>query len=421
MQRRTGSRRALFALLPLLAAACSDRSPTVAGDEFFPGGERPTTLQAVVSSAGAFTPRGSFAGYAPAPGFPAGVLVANQYGGVLNAHGLVRVTGFPLSVDYTQGTAVRHDTLFTYGSGRLVALVDSAASVAAPTTLRFYRAGQKWDRATATWTTAVDTGSLHVDWTVPGGTPGPLVGQATWTPSAAGDSLVVALDSLTVAQLADSTFPGLLVTADEPGSLVQLASLTLRTRVHPKSAAPDTAIAQNVTGNVKTFIFTPEPPRSSTGALEVGGIRSARALFDLDLNQALPACEAGPPACGTLALKDVSINSVELLLRPLAMPLAFAPVGPVPLTVRTVEEPELGFRAPLGPTVDPTAAAYQPGDTVVAIPLTFQVQAQVARDSLTGSFALLSEPQGNTFGAVWFEPAPRLRITYTLPPASRLP
>jgi hypothetical protein len=423
MQRRSGSRWALFALLPLLAgaAACTDRSPTISGDEFFPGGQRPVTLQATLPAAGLFASRGSFAGYAPAPGYPTEVLVANRYGGQLDAHGLVRMTGFPQRVEYTQGNAVRSDTLFTYGAGRLVVAIDSAASRVQPTTIRIYQLAQRFDAGSATWTTAVDTGSQHVAWTTPGGTPGPVLGTATWTPSAAGDSLVIAIDSLAVAAMAaDSAYPGLLVTADEPGSLVSVASFTLRTRVHPKSASPDTAIAQNVTASSRTYVFNPEPPRATGGALEVGGIRSARALFDLNLNVALPAC-AVPSTCGTMGLRDVSINSVELLLKPLAQPTAFAPTGPVPLSLRTVIEPELGFRAPLGPIVDGGGAAFTPGDTLVAIPITTQVQIQVGRDSLSGSFALLSEPQGNTFASVWFDPAPRLRITYTLPPAQRLP
>ncbi|HET6763590.1 MAG TPA: hypothetical protein VFH27_07950, partial [Longimicrobiaceae bacterium] len=376
------------------------------------------TLQSIIPSAALFTPRGSFAGYASA-GSPAAVLVANQYGGLVDAHSLLRFNGFPTVIEYTQGT-VKRDTAFTYGPGTLVAVVDSAASVVAPTTLRFYRAGQKWDAATATWTIARDTGVV-VPWTQPGGSLGPLLGSATWTPSAAGDSVTLALDSLAVAQMADSTFPGLVITTDQPGALVQLRSFVLRTRVHPAKASPDTAIAQTISTGIKTYIFNPEPPRATHGELEVGGIRSARSIFELSLDQQVPAC-APPATCGTLPLKSVAINSVELLLRPATtIPSAFASLDSVALTLRTVDEPELGRVAPLGGLVDARTAYFHRGDTLVAVPLTSYAATQIARDSLHGAFALISEPAGNTFGAVWFEPAPRLRITYTLPPAPRLP
>ena len=419
MQRRSGLRRALYALLPVLLAACTDRSPTVSGDEFLPGGARPTTLQAIIPTAGLFTPRGSFAGYAPTNTSPAALLVANQYGGQLNAHALVRLTGFPTFVDYTQGNTVRHDTVFTYDGGSLVMKVDSGASRVGTTTLRFYRAGQRWDARTATWTLAVDTGSVHQAWTTPGGTLGPLLGVTTWNPATAGDSLVLALSPQAVAAMADTTFPGFIVTADEPGALVQLRSFALRTSVHPQKASPDTAVAQSITTGVQTYVFTPEPPRATHGELEVGGIRSARSLFDLNLDQTVPGCASG--TCAPLRLKDVTINSVALLLKPAAMPAAFAPLDSLAITLRSVEEPELGRVAPLGGLVDQTSVYYHRGDTLVAVPLTAYAVTHVSLDSLHGSFALLSEPQGNSFAAIWFEPAPRLRITYTLPPAPRLP
>ncbi|MDB4952403.1 MAG: hypothetical protein JWM27_5052 [Gemmatimonadetes bacterium] len=420
MQRRSGFRRALLALLPLVAAACRDSSPTLTGDEFFPGGGRPVTLQAIVAGAGVFTQRGTFSGYPPGVDFPTKILVADKYGGVLDAHGLLRVTGFPARIDYTQGSAVRQDSVFTYGAGTLVAQLDSAGSVAVPTTLRLRTLAQGFDRTTATWTVASDTGGVRTAWAVPGGTPAANLSQALWTPSQAGDSLVFALDSLQVAQLADSTFKGLLLSTDEPGTRVQVRSFTLRTRVHPKTASPDTAIAQTLTGNTATYVFTPEPPHSA-GQLEVGGVRSARTLFDLNLDQRVPACASAAPSCGTLRLSEVSLNEVAVLLRPVAVSPAFASPDSIPLTLRVVQEPDLGFRAPLAGLVNSALVAYHPGDTLVAIPFNEYAKTLVAKDSLTSSLALLSEPAANTFGMVWFEPTPRLRITYTLPAKPRLP
>jgi hypothetical protein len=419
MQRRSGFRRAFLVLLPLVAAACTDKSPTVTGDEFFPGGGRPVTLQTILTDPAIFQNRGSFSGYPPGPDFPAQVLVANQYGGQLDAHGLLRITGFPARINYTQGTSVRNDSLFTYGAGTLVAHIDSAGSRVAPTTLRFRDVAQQWDRGTATWTVALDTGGVRTLWTQPGGTPGAAVGQATWNPAEGGDSLVIDLDSLTVARMADSTYAGMLLTTDQPGSRLQVTSFVLRTRVHPKSASPDTAIAQSISGNLGTYVFTPDPP-SSGSQWQVGGVRSARALFDMNLDQTVPGCAAGGASCAPLSLREVSLNEVAVLLRPVAPPPAFATLDSIPLTIRRVLDPELGFRAPLASVVS-SGVSYHPGDTLVAIPITAFVGSAVARDTLSGSFAVLSEPAANTFGLVWFEPTPRLRVTYTLPARASLP
>jgi hypothetical protein len=419
MQRRSGFSRAFLVLLPLVAAACTDKSPTVTGDEFFPGGGRPVTLQTILADPAIFHDRGSFSGYPPGPDFPSHVLVANKFGGTLDAHGLMKITGFPTRINYTQGSSVRNDSLFTYGAGTLVARIDSAGSRVASTTLRFRDAAQPWDRSTATWTVAFDTGGVRSLWTQPGGTPGAAVGQVTWNPADAGDSLVIDLDSLTVARMADSTYAGMLLTTDQPGSRVQVTSFVLRTRVHPKSASPDTAIAQTITGNLGTYIFNPDPP-SSGGQWEVGGVRSARSLFDLNLDQTVPGCAAGGAPCAALRLRDVSLNEVAVLLRPVAPPPAFATLDSIPLSIRRVLDPDLGFRAPLSSVVS-SRVAYHPGDTLVAVPITDFTKTAIARDTLSGSFALLSEPAANTFGLVWFQPAPRLRITYTLPARASLP
>jgi len=131
----------------------------------------------------------------------------------------------------------------------------------------------------------------------------------------------------------------------------------------------------------------------------------------------------------SVAIPNSKIESVfrPALLLMSGRTLAFAATFFIPvvlarvLSLRTVNEPELGRVAPLGGLVDARTAYFHRGDTLVAVPLTGFAATQIARDSLHNAFALLSEPAGNTFGAVWFEPAPRLRITYTLPPAPRLP
>jgi hypothetical protein len=127
-----------------------------------------------------------------------------------------------------------------------------------------------------------------------------------------------------------------------------------------------------------------------------------------------------------VALGDVRLNEVALLFRPLPTPAGFAPLDSVPLNIARVSEPELGFRAPLGQfftrELATPLATYAPGDSVVSLPITFFALSQIVRDSaVAGDFALVSVPEASTFGALFLEPVPRLRITYTLPVAPRFP
>ncbi|HYJ79517.1 MAG TPA: hypothetical protein VEW03_07960, partial [Longimicrobiaceae bacterium] len=95
MQRRFAPKRALF-LTPLLAAAivaCTDESPTLTGDDLFPGGSRPVTLELVVPAAEFLTTLGVYTGFADRYSFPF-LVIANQYGGGLQAHALVTLN-FP--------------------------------------------------------------------------------------------------------------------------------------------------------------------------------------------------------------------------------------------------------------------------------------------------------------------------------------
>jgi hypothetical protein len=425
MQRRSGLRRALFALLPVLAAAaCTDKSPTIGGVDYFPGGERPTTLETVLPGTGIVRELGSFAGYPRPLEFPASLVVANKYQGVVDANALLHFAGFPTNVQFTQGS-VKSDTLFTYGKGTLVAAVDSAASVfnAGPVDFTLYELGQSFNRATVTYTVASDTSGVRTLFTQPGGTRARVIARATWNPAAAGDSLVFAIDSATVARMAvDSLFPGLLIATDQPGTRVQLQRFVLRTGVHPASASPDTLVPQNIGTGDQTYVFNPEAPPRSSSVFEVGGIASARTLFHLDLSQQVSTCPAGGgTGCGTLPLTQVTLNEVALLLRPVAPPPGFAVLDSVALVLRGVEQPELGFRAPLGAELTPTRVVYHRGDTLVALPLTTLARLGVATDSLSGDYALLGQTDAGAFGVLWFEPTPRLRIIYTLPARPQLP
>jgi hypothetical protein len=444
MRRRFSLGRALaFAtLLSLPAVACTDDPPTATGGNLFPG-NLPSTFQVVLPADSFFQQLGSFSGFSDA-GDVGYQIVANGFDGSLQANTLVKLAAFPTSFNYTQGGTARSDTLATLGRGSLVARVDTAASTSTgPIQLQLWEVGQAWDPATVSWTMAVDTAGGRVRWTQPGGSRAALLSSVSLAAGArpTGDSVVFALDSLTVQRIARPGFPGLLITATGAPGRVQLQGGTyqLRTGAHPRSASPDTVLAVNVSAAVTSFIFDPDQPSPPARVIQVGGIRSARTLLRVNLPRTLAVCQGA--TCTRVATRDVTLNEVSLLFTPTAVPGGYRPVGPVPIALRRVAEPELGRRAPLGQVVneiiglDPTArtpvyggARFAPADSVLAVPLTSFATNLVASDTTSFSLALLSDPgtlSGNpgalSFGVAWFTPAPRLRIVYTLPARPALP
>lgn len=434
MRRRFAPTRALL-LAPFLAAAfaaCSDESPTLTGDDLFPGGSRPVTLEVLVPAADFLTTLGVYTGFADRHSFPF-LVVANEFGGPggLTAHALVTFT-FPDEITYSQGGETRFDSLYTVRSARLLLQADSASSASGPAaTVEAWELAQGFHPATVTWELAVDSVGGQVAWTEPGGTRGPLLGSASYTRGVQGDSVLVVIDSAEIVRLRTDNHPGVLITAGESNRRVQLVGATLLARVRPSNATRDTTIDLQVLASSE-LIFTPEPP-TPPNTLLAGGIYAARSVFRLNLDRPLPGCPA-PQSCAPLTLRDVQLNQVALLLRPVATPLGFDPLGDVPLTLWTVPEPELGRRAPLGRLVLDVFTQNGPvsimnrADSVISLPLTGFANEAARSDSLPDTFALLGEAPPlsvqaapRAFGVAAFEPAPRLRIVYTLPLQPRLP
>lgn len=425
--------RAVLALLPLLAAAaCKDETPTLSGDEFFPGGSRPVTLEAIIPASQFLAALGAFSGYESAHTFPE-LVVANQYQGVLNAHALQRYD-FPDTLNFSQDGASKSDPNYGVRGGRLVITVDSLGSrLTGTTTVQAFELAQAYDPVTASWELAIDSGGVHTAWTQPGGTTGPLLGQGTYA-HAAGDSVVISIDSASLARIRPNGFPGVLLAVSN-GARLQISSSVLRLQARPTNAARDTTIAVDVPFSAGVFVFTPQPP-TPAGSWLAGGVNAARTLFSVDLDQPLPGC-APPATCAALRLKDVELNRVSLLLKPVAPVAGFDPLQPVSLTLWTVDEPELGRRAPLGHlALDGVIAGGQlvnqfvnqlPADTLVELPLTLTTLSAIQKDSLQLSFALLGQTPpsggfaGRSFGMVRFDPLPRLRVVYTLPTRPQLP
>ena len=443
MRRRFSFGRALAAavLLSLPAVACTDDPPTASGEDLFPGGALPSTFQVVLPAESFVQGLGTFSGYT-GPENVSYLVVANRVDGELESHALSRLGALPATVTYTRNNTQRTDSIASFPSGSLIARVDTAASTSTGfLQLEVWEVGQEWDPGSVSWQLAVDTAGVAVPWTVPGGTPGVLLSRVGIQEGVrpAGDSIVIPLDSLDMARISGEDFPGLLVTAVGGTGRVQIGSLVLRPQARPRGANADTVVtATDVSTSPRTFVFTPDQPRSAD-TWEAAGIRSARTLLRVDIPATVPVCRQG--VCTDRSLRDVTLNEVSLLLRPVPVPDGFRPLAPVPLGLRRVAEPELGRRAPLGELInevigiDPATrqvlyggSVFMPGDSVVAIPITSYVARQVAGDTTSTALALLSDPGplvGNptaiSFGAAWFSAAPRLRIVYTVPERPRLP
>lgn len=422
--------RALVAALALMAgAACKDQTPTLTGDAYFPGGVRPVTLETFIPATRYLQPLGTYSGYETASSLGY-IVAANQYQGALNAHGVEKFF-IPKSITYSQGGNSLEDSLYSIRSVRLLALVDTAASRNVSTTLQAYPIAQKFDPATATWTIRYDSAGVQFPWATPGGTVGPILGQGTYVPGAGGaDSVYATIDTARVSPLRNDTLGVLLATAPA-GTRVQLRATILRIDVKPSNATRDTTITVDVNPSAVNTLFTPAPPAAGAD-FQAGGVFASRSLFRVNLDQRLPGCAPSAQPCDSVSIRDVRLNRVSLLLQTKPTPLGFDPLAPVPLELWLVSEPALGFRAPLvpsrvtgGPAQDSLATLAR-GAATAEIPFTAQAQSQINSDTLQIDLALLGQRTGNTsaartFGVARFDPAPTLRVVYTLPIRATLP
>jgi hypothetical protein len=414
-------RAALGAFVLPLLLACEDRLPTAIGEELFPGGARPTTVELILEPEQYILSTAQYSNFTDAAN-ASFLTVARNFEGALHANGLARFTGFPDTVTYTVGGTLTTVGAFTYQGGTVVTVVNPGASAGVTTRLRLYALEQAWDTAGVSWTVARGR-AAPTPWTMPGGTRGALLGEAVWAPgdtAVAADSIRFAIDSLTVARMAAPGFHGLVVTSETEGSRVQLSRLVLQTSVRPAANA-DTTIALTFTGGPQTTIYTPTAA-SVPGAFRFGGITGDRAVIGLNLAQQVRACAdpATTPNCPLIPLRDVTINQASLVLTPVAAPGGLRSLQAVPARVRRVLEPELGRQAPLGEllSIADTATARRlgaPDGGSVAFDLTAAISTFNAQGMERLTIAVLNEPEGAAFGYVYFTDRPRLRIVYTVP------
>lgn len=420
--------RGAHAVLALVAmSGCQDELPTITGSDRFPSGSLPITIEVTLEPEQFLARDTLYTDFADPRQAPF-LLVARQFDNALDANALARFTGFPDTIFFTTGGASRTDTVFTYGAGQVVSIVNAAASSSqGPARLQLWALDQAWDSASVTWTVAERRSGIPLPWREPGGTRGRLLAEAVWTPgdTVARDSVIFRVDSLSVAMMANRDFAGLVVTSQTAPSRVQLSRLILNTTVRPASR-PDTAIARTIAAGPQAFVFSPDPPSTGT-AYSIGGLTGGRTVLRLDLSRRVPAC-ASPtttPACPQIPLREVTLNRASLLLQPLSVPNGFRPLGRTDLVVRRVVETELGRRAPLAEVVAldslPATLFGDPAGATRAVDLTQALTAVAATDSAVTTVALLTEPEGEQFGYLWFSRRPRLRLVYTLPVRPRFP
>ena len=325
-------------------------------------------------------------------------------------------------------------------SGRLVAFFDTIASTGTgPITLQIGATTTGWDGATATWDFAVDTINDQRAWPEPGGGPVDSVSTGIWD-RAAGDSVVFAVDSATLAMWKDTTdvTAGVRFDMIDTGARLKLLGARLQLDARP-SLNPDTIIELAAPTRRVTFIYSPNPAPPPDG-IRIGGAPAWRTVLDV----AIPSVINGPASfCAVVScphtLTPIQISSAALVISSRTTDPAFQPSDSVRLDVRPVFQRSAMPKSPLGlslisdvlgSSVAPAAFAGSPG-VQIEVPFT-----AFARDLLRGEDANGNPPTNTLALMSVFEPfsisfasfegpgganEPFLRLVLTIGPAVELP
>lgn len=280
-------------------------------------------------------------------------MVAHEFDDDLEARTLFSIAR-PVTVNYTpsEGSAIT-DTIQSIVGGVVTVVVDTVASSPGPVDLEIVRVMEEWEAPAATWDVRMDTAGVTETWTTPGGSPGAVMGGATWT---SGDTLVITLDSAAVAVWDDTLAARLggMIRSATPGSRLFFESMTFQFEVVPVTT--DTVVPAGGLRNSK-IILAPEDAPPAAGVLRVGGLPAWRSLlrFQPMADVVIPCGPGRPPTC-TLPLGTVTINQAALLLTPL--PVGSRRLeGPARIEGRGVlEGPGVPLtRSPLTPPVGPAS------------------------------------------------------------------
>jgi hypothetical protein len=408
-----------------MAWGCAQENPTEVGRELLPGGVQ--TYEVILDPSRFIVEDTSFAGYYD-PRAAQFLIVARDFQNALNANILTRLA-IPTSVQVTDssGTA-QPDTTPTFFGGRVVMTFDSLAAGQSPAAaeLRLFRMAEDFHTASVGWNLRLDTGEVRIPWAIPGGTPGSPISSATWEPGT--DSLFFNVDSATIAEWADTLSPvsGFTIQAVTPGTRIRAADVALILDLRSE-IRPDTTFTEVVTPPTRLFIFDPPSPDLSGGSI-AGGTSGWRALLHLKegLDTLALPCAQPAPGC-SVRLGDAAISSAGLLFRAGATVPGYAPEDSVPLGVRYMFRNSAVplERSPLGSFAGnlrniPPGIFLTGGDAEVPFG-TYIRQFTDPEATKPGPWiALVSAPEGVTFGHAAFPELPRLRLVITVGSELRL-
>ena len=427
MMRLTRSLQALLALgTPLLLVACVDEDPTDVGDALLSGNDV-VTFEVVLPASEFLLNDTAFSGYVK-PIDAAFAVVANSFENVLDANTLFRFSLPPRTIVVrTTGTTTAIDSAPRFVSGRVVVRFDTLTATPRPLTLRLFQTTEAWDPS-ATWINRVDTSSVQLPWSTPGGTRGPQIDTATW---AAGDSVVFDVDSATLAVWNDSTNQsrGAILISDTDGSRARVIGTVVHVDAR-SSIRADTVVNVDLVPTIRTFVYNPVLPTPFSG-IRIGGIHAWRSILRLrpDLRSLVFPCTGRPAGC-TVSLDSVHVNTAELLLPPLQTPPGFLPedslfiearplslAAQVPLERSPVGSFAATVRSPLlAPTLFSSPTATDLVKLNITALMVHLLDESVAEEDRVPPFlALLQLPEGGTFGFASFgEPLLRLVLTTSI-------
>ncbi len=426
----------LLGLTALGSVACAEISPTSVDPEFLP--DKPTSVMVSLSWEEFGSNLEVYGGFGDVYELREGML-ARSFGGVLDARTLVRFYTLSTSATVTDstGTSVT-DTLLSLRGGRIVAFMDTVASVASgPVTLELGSLRQPWHGPSASWSMAVDTVGGQVPWIQPGAGPVERIATAVWDP-AQGDSVVFFLDTTAVKLFRDTTevSRGVLLGMLTPGARLKVNDVGLRATVHASLA--DSLLELTSAWEALTFLYTPEPGAAGN-EVRVGGVPAWRTTLDL----AVPAILTGPPALCAAVGCPVELTAARLIYAALVlssqgMDAAFRPSDSLGVDVRAVHDPSALPKSPLGSAliggygkmIAPDLFSAGEG-TDVEIPITNFVRAILHAETVDGfpppySLAILTalEPSSLAFASFagpGTPKAPRLKLLVTTSPSVELP
>jgi len=412
----------------LLMGACTQDSPTDVGGELLPP-DAIQTWEVLIESDRFIAWDTSFGVYSQTAGTDY-LMLANAYDGVLSSRGLIRFA-MPRTIALPgTGSTVVIDSFPRFIGGSIRLGVDTTIAARQDARVELYATTENWDRLTATWTLRVDSPGRELPWTQPGGSPGTLVGVGNYV--AGSDSLIIQVDSATVAAWADTTNTGRggILTMGSAGQRLRTTIPVLRARA--RASVRDTVVEVPVAPG-RTFIYTPDPPDTAS-APRVGGVPEWRTILRMrdQLDTLTVPCPPGSaPGC-RVRMRDVTLNYAALRLQPVVAPAGFRPEAPIDLTGHALL-PVQGIplhRSPLTDAVSqlaapvPVSSFVAPGAPVVELPLTSFLRLVFAgeeTDFTATHIALVQVGLLRTFGFGEFAPMPPLRLILTTAKELQLP